>query len=157
MATSGVHHVAYATRDIEATRHFYEDLMGFPLVYSEVQQSGTAGLKHLFFDAGNGACIAFFEVNGVGETADYSTNVSEAVGLPFWVNHCAFGATAEKQDQVKAAMAAEGILPVMDLDHGWCHSVYFLDPSGVMVELCRDTPGFEPDRAGALETLGLDA
>ena len=35
----------------------------------------------------------------------------------------------------------------MEQDHGWCHSLYYLDPNGIMVELCRDTPGFEPDRA----------
>jgi catechol 2,3-dioxygenase-like lactoylglutathione lyase family enzyme len=28
----GVHHVAYACKDIDATHHFYEDLMGFRLV-----------------------------------------------------------------------------------------------------------------------------
>jgi len=32
----GLHHVAYACKDPEATRHFYEDLCGFPLVHTEV-------------------------------------------------------------------------------------------------------------------------
>ena len=27
-----LHHNAYVSRDLEATRKFYEDLMGFPLV-----------------------------------------------------------------------------------------------------------------------------
>ena len=27
-----LHHNAYVTRDMEATRHFYEDLIGMPLV-----------------------------------------------------------------------------------------------------------------------------
>ena len=30
------HHVAYATKDLEATRLFYEDLFGFPLIHTEV-------------------------------------------------------------------------------------------------------------------------
>ena len=30
-----LHHVAYATKDVEATTRFYEELMGFPLVYTE--------------------------------------------------------------------------------------------------------------------------
>ena len=42
-------------------------------------------------------------------------------------------------------MTAAGIDPLMEVDHGWCHSLYYLDPNGIMVELCRDTPGFEPD------------
>ena len=36
-----LHHVAYATRDVDATTHFYEDLMGFPLVHTEVQAIRT--------------------------------------------------------------------------------------------------------------------
>jgi glyoxylase I family protein len=27
---SRLHHTAYVTRDLEATRRFYEDLLGFP-------------------------------------------------------------------------------------------------------------------------------
>ena len=38
-------------------------------------------------------------------------------------------------------------------NHGWCQSLYYVDPNGIMVELCRDTPGFEPDRARARELL----
>ena len=66
-----------------------------------------------------------------------------------WVNHIAFKADEARQAEVRERMAAEGIDPLMDVDHGWCHSLYFLDPNGIMVELCRDTPGFEPDPDGA--------
>ena len=39
--------------------------------------------------------------------------------------------------------------PLMEVDHGWCHSLYYLDPNGIMVEFCRDTPGFVPDPESA--------
>jgi len=29
----GLHHIAYRCRDAEETRHFYEDLLGLPLVH----------------------------------------------------------------------------------------------------------------------------
>jgi len=29
---SRLHHTAYVSKDLEATRHFYEDILGFPLV-----------------------------------------------------------------------------------------------------------------------------
>ena len=45
MPGHGVHHVVYATRDVEATRHFYEDLMGFPLSHAEVQEHGEARVE----------------------------------------------------------------------------------------------------------------
>ena len=60
---------------------------------------------------------------------------------------------AQRQDSARARMAAEDIKPIMDVDHGWCHSHYYLDPNGIMVEFCRDTPGFTPDTALARERL----
>lgn len=155
------HHVAYATRDVEATTHFYQDLMGFPLVHTEVQAFGDSWIRHVFYDIGatgegEPESIAFFQFEGVGEQPDWTTDVSDGVGLPFWVNHCAFRATEAKQEEVRARMAAEGINPVMEQDHGWCHSLYYLDPNGIMVELCRDTPGFAPDRAEATRLLTAD-
>ncbi|NBU38738.1 MAG: VOC family protein, partial [Actinobacteria bacterium] len=122
-----LHHVAYATKDVEATTRFYEELMGFPLVHTEITAGGEeTWLRHIFFDIGpdsdgNHESIAFFQVHGVGEKPDYTTDVSDGVGLPVWVNHCAFRATSEKQEEVRARMTAAGIQPLMDVDHGWCH------------------------------------
>jgi catechol 2,3-dioxygenase-like lactoylglutathione lyase family enzyme len=152
---SGFHHIAYACRDAEETRHFYEDLMGFPLVHTELSPPSPEGgfLRHLFFDTGDGSCIAFFDLHGAGERPDFSTSLSEPNGVPVWVNHAAFRATQERQDEVKARMADADVKPLMELDHGWCHSVYFLDPNGIMVELCRDTPGLPTDTEDARRLL----
>jgi len=150
----GLHHVAYACKDVEATNHFYEDLMGFALVHTELEHFDGGGyLRHVFYDLGDGTCIAFFDLKGVGERADWSSAVSEGNGLPVWVNHIAFKADQAKQDEVRARMTAAGVEPMMDLDHGWCQSVYYVDPNGIMVEFCRDTPGFEPDPVAAKRLL----
>ena len=150
VAPVGLHHVAYACKDIEATHHFYEDLMGFRLVHTEVEQFDSGGyFRHIFYDLGDGTCIAFFDVHGVGEKDGWSSAISRGNGLPVWVNHIAFKADEARQAEVIERMAAEGIDPLMDVDHGWCHSVYFVDPNGIMVEFCRDTPGFEPDPEAA--------
>jgi catechol 2,3-dioxygenase-like lactoylglutathione lyase family enzyme len=142
----GFHHVAYACRDIDATHHFYEDLMGFKLVHTEVETFKEGGFfRHTFYDLGDGSCIAFFDVHGVGEKPEWNSAISTGVGLPVWVNHVAFSSTEEHQEEVRARMDAEGIAPLMEIDHGWCHSLYYLDPNGIMVEFCRDTPGIEPD------------
>ncbi len=99
---SGVHHVAYACRDAEATRHFYEDILGFPLVHTEVTQvpDSDSNFRHLFFDLGDGTCIAFFDLHNMGEKPDWRSDVSTGNGLPVWVNHIAF--TADKQTQEQA-------------------------------------------------------
>lgn len=153
-----LHHVAYATKDVEATTRFYEELMGFPLVHTEITVNGDSWLRHIFFDIGpdpdgHHEAIAFFQIHQVGEKEDYTTDVSDGVGLPVWVNHCAFRATAEQQEEVRGRMDAAGIKPLMDIDHGWCHSLYYLDPNGIMVELCRDTPGFSPNPPEAKRLL----
>lgn len=152
-----IHHVAYATKDVDATIHFYEEVFGFPLVHSEVEhqesENGTHLMTHLFFDAGDGASIAFFTLDNVGESADWTTDLADSVGVPVWVNHCAFRADEAKQGRVKERAQAAGIAPLMEIDHGWCHSVYFTDPNGIMVELCRDTPGFTPDPELARKAL----
>jgi catechol 2,3-dioxygenase-like lactoylglutathione lyase family enzyme len=151
----GLHHVAYACRDVEATRHFYEDLCGFSLVHTEVTRipDTESFFRHLFFDLGDGSCIAFFDMHGMGEKPDWKSDLSESVGLPIWVNHIAFNADKERQEQARATLSAGGIEPIMDVDHGWCHSLYYVDPNGIMVEFCRDTPGYTPDPVEARKAL----
>jgi len=154
----GLHHVAYACKDAEATHHFYEDLMGFELVHTEIEQFDRGGyFRHMFYDLGDGTCIAFFDLHGVGERSDWNSAISKGNGLPVWVNHIAFKATEERQDEVKARMTADGVAPLMEVDHGWCHSLYYVDPNGIMVELCRGTPGFAPDPAAARRLLDAPA
>lgn len=140
----GFHHVAFACRDLQETVSFYEGL-GFPLVHTEV--SGVEGhfLRHVFFDTGDGSCIAFFELHGVGENADWSSDLASSTGTPVWVNHVAFRADEARQQQAREHMDARGVEPLMEIDHGWCHSLYYVDPNKIMIEFCRDTPGIVAD------------
>jgi glyoxylase I family protein len=147
----GFHHVAYACRDLHATVEFYEAL-GFPLVHTELSGVETSFLRHVFFDTGDGSCIAFFDLHGVGEQPDWRSDVSTVAGLPVWVNHVAFEASKDRQDEAKAALARIGLAPLMELDHGWCHSVYVVDPNGIMIEFCRNTGGLPPASAAASAT-----
>ena len=149
---AGFHHVAFACKDIEKTVQFYDDLLGFPLVHTEVQGVEEHFMRHIFFDLGDGSSLAFFDLHDVGEPKDFKTDISTGLGLPLWVNHLAFNADEARIAEVKALMQSAKIEPVMDLDHGWCHSVYYLDPNGIMVEFCLDTPGFkhDPDTARRL-------
>ena len=147
------HHVAYSTKDLDATRHFYEDLFGFPLVNTEFPDREEGWIKHVFFATGNGQCIAFFAFENIGERDDWATDVNESLGVPVFINHAAFEATEEMQEEVRTRMAAEGIEPTMEIDHGWCYSLYFLDPNQVLVELCRDTTGMPRDEKEAARLL----
>ena len=52
-----------------------------------------------------------------------------------------------------AGDVAEGGELLGILDHDWCESHYYLDPNGILIELCRDTPGMPTDAARARELL----
>ena len=70
MATSAkrpsrLHHTAYVTRDLEATRAFYEDVIGLPLVATWCEIDELFGARrvycHLFFELADGGALAFFK------------------------------------------------------------------------------------------------
>ena len=66
----GLHHFAWRCRDAEETRHFYEDLLGLPLVHviksDHVPSTGEyCPYVHIFFQMADGAYIAFFDPNGI--------------------------------------------------------------------------------------------
>ena len=150
---AGFHHVHFACREIEETVDFYDDLLGFPLVHTEVEGEEAHFMRHIFFDLGDGSSLAFFDRHDVGEPEDMKTDISTGMGLPLWVNHLAFRADAARVAEVKEKMTEAGIEPVMDLDHGWCHSVYYKDPNGIMIEFCEDTPGIKPDPVPARKLM----
>lgn len=153
MRNKGFHHVAFACRDIQATVKFYEDLMGFPLIHTELGGTPEAYMRHIFFDLGDGSSLAFFDLHGLGEPEEIRTDISTGMGLPVWVNHVAFAADQARYDEVKKKMADANVEPIMEVDHDWCHSVYYADPNGIMVEFCLDTPGFIPDPEKAKSLL----
>lgn len=158
--SKGLHHVAYATRDPEATYAFYTGKLGMPLIHTEVHRQGEGGFRHFFFDLGDGASLAFFEVKDVGEKPDYSTAISLGAGLPIWVNHLAFRLdTLDELASVTERLRKAGVEHLHEIDHGWAQSLYTVDPNGIMVEFCvtTDVEEFSQTEAEALRLLRLPA
>jgi glyoxylase I family protein len=62
---SRLHHTAYTSKDLEATRHFYEDIIGLPLVATWCEKDELFGKErtycHCFFGLGDGGALAFFQ------------------------------------------------------------------------------------------------
>lgn len=146
------HHVAIATRDAKATHAFYTGPMGFQLKKVEVAPSGERGwAKHLFYDTGNGEMIAFWDFHDPDLPDDWSTAISTGVGLPIWANHIAFDATDLDDLARRRTRWLEHGVDVMEVDHGWCVSIYAKDPNGIMVEFCTSTRQLtDEDQAQAL-------
>ncbi len=149
------HHVALATRDVEATHAFYTGPMGFELVKVDaIPTPGQAGwAKHLFYETGDGM-IAFWELHDPTMPDAFDPSMSLSHGLPEWVNHLAFHAADEADLEAhKQRWLAHGV-DVAEIDHDWCRSIYAMDPNGTMVEFCLSTRVLDDDdRREALAML----
>jgi catechol 2,3-dioxygenase-like lactoylglutathione lyase family enzyme len=138
----GLHHFAYRCRDAEETRHFYEDVLGLPLVHVVKQDHvPSIGEKrpfaHVFFQLTDGSHIAFFDL-GDNTAAEPSPNT------PSWVNHIAFRVPSlDALDAMKKRLEANGVQVVGVTDHEFVKSIYFFDPNGVRLEFTTIVVGEE--------------
>lgn len=150
----GLYHFAYPCRDAEETRHFYEDILGLPLVNcmmcETVPSTGEdQPYVHFFFEMGDGSYIAFFDLGG-DDKPEPSPNT------PDWVQH--FAIETGSEDDVLALrdrLLEHGVKTTALVDHGFVRSIYFFDPNGLRLEIAARTeePGFLS--AAASEAHGI--
>jgi len=148
-------HVAFATRDLAATHAFYTEVMGFRLAKVVAAPTDTPGgwARHVFYDTGDGELMAFWDLHDPSIPADFPTAISTGMGLPAWVNHVAFAAPSlEALEEHRERWRANGHT-VVEVDHGFCVSIYLTDPNGILVEFCCNTR--ELDAADAAEAEAL--
>ena len=153
-----LHHVAFAARDVEATYDFYARRLGMKLVHVENHRAEKGWFRHFFFDMGGGESLGFFAFENIGEKAGWRSDISTGVGLPIWVNHLAFNVDGlDALDAMRRRCNENGVELLMDIDHGWCRSIYMVDPNGIMVEFTTSTStgGFEQPEDVALALLRL--
>lgn len=142
-------HFAYPCRDGEETRHFYEDILGLPLVNcmtaDVVPSTGEEKpYVHIFFEMEDGSYIAFFDL-GENELPLPSPNT------PSWVEHLALEvASPEEVTAMRDRLESMGVETIGVVDHGFIKSVYFFDPNGLRLEVTARTeePGYQ-ERAAA--------
>jgi catechol 2,3-dioxygenase-like lactoylglutathione lyase family enzyme len=149
------HHLALVTRDAHAVYAFYTAAMGFELVRTEVGATPAGGwAKHFFFDSGRGQLMAFWELHDDTIPEGFSPAISTGMGLPEWVNHVAFAADdLADLDRRRERLCRNGY-DVLEIDHGWCRSIYTRDPNGTLIEFCVNTREFDDaDRREALAAL----
>jgi glyoxylase I family protein len=129
-----LHHAAWVTRDQEATRHFYEDILGIPLVATWAEKSPATGREycHTFFTFGDGGALAFFQ---------YADQDGHPVELQS-PGHLAFECDADTQQGIKERLEANGY-ELRVTDHGYCVSLYVTDPNNLRLEFTVDHPDVE--------------
>ena len=151
----GLHHVAYAAKDIDATHAFYTEVMGFRLVKVVVGATEAGWSKHVFYDTGGQGLIAFWDLHDE-QLGDFRTDISTALGLPVHINHIAFDAEDLQNLAAIRQRWQEHGHTVAEIDHGFCTSIYITDPNGILVEFCCNTAGLHEEDALEAERLLRD-
>ena len=143
-----LHHNAYRCRDSEATRAFYEDFLGLPLVETLLIEQSKTGRStntlHTFYRLDDGSHLAFFEAPDMPfdfkPQHDFDLHIALEVG-------------PEALQPMLAKGRAMGIETRGPSDHGMIDSIYFRDPNGYVIELCAKRPEhdtmMDPQRNGA--------
>ncbi|HJW69563.1 MAG TPA: VOC family protein [Candidatus Binatia bacterium] len=137
MAARGWSHVGLSTLDLDATRAFYEDILGFKAVRCDIIEFEEGGrIRHVFFDTGGGQLIAFMEPRGVpGIPVEYHAGINRGLGVPDAFYHFAFEVDSlDALEAKRAALIAKGVKVTPVVDHEWMKSIYFKDPNGLMLE-----------------------
>ena len=151
LKTRGLNHIDLGTKNMEATRAFYEDLLGFPLVRADlIDIVGKGTMKHFFFDLGNGQLIGFMSGEDVsGFNKDFDPGINKGLGLPPGVYHFAFDAESESDlERIKHHLISNGVEVNGPVNHeGWSKSIYFRDPNGLQLEVCHLLRPFVADDA----------
>jgi glyoxylase I family protein len=138
---SRLHHTAYVTRDLQATRKFYEELIGLPLVATWCEKDELFGAErvycHLFFELGDGGALAFFKF---ARPEDEELFGPKMPPTPF--HHIALKVDQQTQQGIEKRLASAGYKEPQTyvLEHGYCRSVYVVDPNGLTLEFTLDSP-----------------
>lgn len=127
-----IDHLGLGCRDAETTRHFYEDILGMPLVLAIVQpdpyRNENVELCHFFFELGSGTHLAFF---------DHPSALVEDEFRPVtaFMRHIAIEVDSEDIVQDFRQRLAKAGIPNRYTDHDVYHSLYFDDPDGHHLEI----------------------
>lgn len=139
-AAARMHHYEWVTADQEATRRFYEDVIGLPLVCvwtEEVPRDGrTLSYVHSQYAMGDGSVLSFFSF---ADAADQLALSATQPGSPFV--KMALLVDGASQDAIETRLLAEPATAseTFRRDHGYCRSLYTRDPNGLVVEFTVDT------------------
>lgn len=142
MAITNIHHVAYRCRDAQETVDFYTGLLGmrYVMAISEDRVPSTGEpdpYMHIFFDAGRGASLAFFEL-------PTKAPMGRDPNTPAWVQHIALQVESEEDLMAyRQKLAEAGVEVIGPTDHGIFRSIYFFDPNGHRIELACPDPAEE--------------
>ena len=160
MSNKGFSHIGLSTLDLDKTRDFYENVLGFKAVRCDILKVKEGGrIRHVFFDTGQGQIIAFMEARGVaGVPSNYDAGITRGLGVPSVFYHFAFeaGSEAGLADKRKELLE-KGVEVTEVVDHDWAKSIYFKDPNGLQLEYCCYSRALNADDARMQDRAEISA
>lgn len=142
---NGIHHLAVATRDVKTQIEFFTDVCGMELC-ALYWMHGVEDTFHAFLRLGDSSSIAFVQSKGMA-SIEPVLGVSGADGIvgvvaPGAMQHVAMNVDDE-QDllAMRDRLRSCGHPVVGPLDHGFCKSIYFSGPEGLMLEFSTSEGG----------------
>jgi catechol 2,3-dioxygenase-like lactoylglutathione lyase family enzyme len=150
MSHKGFSHIGLSTLDLDATRDFYENVLGFTPVRCDTLKIAEGGrIRHIFFDTGRDQLLAFMEARDVpGVPSSYDAGINRGLGVPNAFYHFAFETGSEAAlEEKRNELIARGVDVTEVVDHDWAKSIYFEDPNGIQLEFCCYTRNLTADDA----------
>src|ERR1051325_4588773 len=160
MPHKGFSHIGLSTLDLDRTRDFYENVLGFKPVRCDIIKVSEGGqIRHIFFDTGRDQLLAFMEARDVpGVPASYEAGINRGLGVPNAFYHFAFEAGSEAALLEKRhELIARGVEVTDVVDHDWAKSIYFKDPNGIQLEFCCFTRTLNDDDARMQDRFTISA
>ena len=95
---------------------------------------------HTFYGMADGGALAFFQFADPADQAQFGPRMPQS---PF--HHIALAVDQATQQAIEARIQKAGIQPpnTYVLEHGYCRSVYVVDPNGLTLEFTLDHPSVE--------------
>jgi glyoxylase I family protein len=132
-----IRHHAYACWDSEETRHFYEDILGMPLVATIVLEDPLRAdgsmCCHTFFEITDGTVLEFFEHTSLFHPKEFTARSCLHRNVALEVEGDAI------VRQFKRKLDAAGVTNMLT-DHARSLSLRFNDPNGLILELMVNIP-----------------
>jgi glyoxylase I family protein len=137
-----MHHHAFVVRDQEANRHFFEDILGLPLVATWCEKSFSKDVQrevefcHTFFAMADGSALAFFQF---ADEDLYRLCMAERPPKVGFYDHIALKVDLDTYGELIARLKGADVA-FREINHGYCKSIYASSPDGLVVEFTADPP-----------------
>jgi catechol 2,3-dioxygenase-like lactoylglutathione lyase family enzyme len=134
-----LHHYAWVTRDQEANRRFFEDVLGMPLVATWCERTYNPEADreleycHTFYALADGGALAFFQFAEPELYDEFRPRHPKQARF----SHIALKVDAKTLDDAEQRLKSAEI-PYRLTDHGYCKSLYVTTPDELKLEFTLD-------------------